>query len=261
MSNFEANTSLVYLKGVGANRAALLASELGIRKTDDLFGFFPYRYVDRTQFYKVNQLQQNTSEVQLVGKITSLKTIKQKRGSRLSATFEDATGSIELLWFRGAKWIKESIKIGEPYVVFGKTNSYKGHFSMPHPEMDLVSNYKNKIQSAMQPIYSSTEKLTNSGVSNKVFSGIVEQLFKAYYGGISETLSSEIVEKLGLISKKEALLNIHFPKSQELLSRSQYRLKFEELFFIQIQLLRNKIHRKQKIKFLKQQRNITTFPI
>jgi len=248
MSNFETNTSLVYLKGVGANRAALLASELGIRQTEDLFGFFPYRYVDRTQFYKVNQLQQNTSEVQLVGKITSVKTIKQKRGSRLSATFEDATGSIELVWFRGIKWIKESIKVGEPYVVFGKTNFYKSHFSMPHPEMDLVSHYKKKVQSAMQPIYSSTEKLTNSGISNKVFSGIVENLFKSYYTGVSETLSLEIVEKLALISKKEALLNIHFPKSQELLSRSQYRLKFEELFFIQIQLLRNKIHRKQKIK-------------
>jgi len=248
MPVYNLNTSISYLKGVGPNRADLLKTELGIYTFGDLLNFFPNRYIDRTQFLKINQLQQNTSEVQIIGTIINIKSVQQKKGSRLVATFRDETGTMELVWFRGAKWIKDTLKVNIPYVIFGKTNYFNRLFSMPHPEMELVSTYKNKLRTAMQPVYPSTEKLTNKGVSNKIVSGMIQNLFEEIQGKFTETLSPLIIEKLHLISKNEALFNIHFPKSQELLSKAQYRLKFEELFFIQLQLIRKKIVRKAKIK-------------
>jgi len=248
MPNYNFNTSIAYLKGVGPNRAVLLKSELGIHTFGDLINFFPNRYIDRTQFFKINQLQNNSSEVQVIGKIINIKTVQQKRGSRLVATFTDGTGQMELVWFRGAKWIKDALKINTPYVIFGKTNFFNGLYSMPHPEMELVEDYKKSLRTAMQPIYPSTEKLTNKGISNKVVSKMIQNLFEEVQGNFTETLSASIINELHLISKKEALLNIHFPQNQELLTKAQIRLKFEELFFIQLQLIRKKLVRKAKIK-------------
>jgi len=248
MPNYNFNTSIAYLKGVGPNRAVLLKSELGIHTFGDLINFFPNRYIDRTQFFKINQLQNNSSEVQVIGEIINIKTVQQKRGSRLVATFTDGTGQMELVWFRGAKWIKDALKINTPYVIFGKTNFFNGLYSMPHPEMELVEDYKKSLRTAMQPIYPSTEKLTNKGISNKVVSKMIQNLFEEVQGNFTETLSASIINELHLISKKEALLNIHFPQNQELLTKAQIRLKFEELFFIQLQLIRKKLVRKAKIK-------------
>lgn len=250
MSIVNLNTAISYLKGVGPNRAAILKSELGIHTFGDLVNFFPNRYIDRTQFFKINQLQQNSSEIQIIGKITDIKTVKQKMGSRLVATFEDETGRMELVWFRGAKWIKDSLKINMPYVIFGKTNFFNGLFSMPHPEMELLSVYKTNLRTAMQPVYPSTEKLTNKGITNRVISKMIQSLFEELSGTFKETLSTSILKNLKLISKSEALFNIHFPKSQQLLTKAQLRLKFEELFFIQLQLIRKKLIRKAKIKGL-----------
>jgi len=221
---------------------------LGIFTYADLANFFPNRYIDRTQFFKINQLQTNNSEVQIIGRITSLKTVQQKRGSRLVATFADDTGSMELVWFRGAKWIKDSIKLNIPYVIFGRVNSYIGFFSMPHPEMELVSEYKKNLRTAMQPVYPSTELLGNRGVSNKVIQKLIQTLYVEIKGDFQETLSETIIEQLQLLSKSDAMFNIHFPKNQQLLTKARNRLKFEELFFIQLQLIRKKIIRKSKIK-------------
>jgi len=239
---------ITYLKGVSVQRATLIYTELGIKTCNDLLYFFPFRYIDKTTFYTVKELQTNTSEVQIVGKITKVKSVAQKRGSRLVATFEDATGTMELVWFKGQKWIKEALKINEPYVVFGKLNHYNGRFSIPHPEMEEVSAYKKKLQSKMQPVYPSTEKLTNSGVSNKMIRTYVQQVLQQFYENIQESLSPEIIENFHLISKRDALLNAHFPKNQEYLSKAQNRLKFEELFFIQLELLTKKLINKTKIK-------------
>ena len=159
---------ITYIKGISVQRATLLYSELCIKTCNDLLNFFPFRYIDKTTFYSIEELLPNSSEVQIVGKITSVKSVAQKRGTRLVATFQDATGTMELVWFRGQKWIKDSLKINQPYVVFGKLNHYNGSFSIPHPEMELVTEYKKKLQTKMQPVYPSTEKLTNSGVSNKL---------------------------------------------------------------------------------------------
>ena len=239
---------ITYIKGISVQRAALIYAELGIKTCNDLLYFFPFRYIDKTTFYTVKELQPNTSEVQIVGKITQIKSVAQKRGSRLVATFEDATGTMELVWFKGQKWIKEALKMNEPYVVFGKLNHYNGRFSIPHPEMETVAAYKKKLQSKMQPVYPSTEKLTNSGISNKLIRTYVQKVLQQFYENIQESLSQEIIDNFQLISKRDALLNAHFPKSQEYLTKAQYRLKFEELFFIQLQLLTKKLINKTKIK-------------
>lgn len=242
------NYPITYIKGISVQRATLLYTELGIKTCNDLLNFFPFRYIDKTAFYKINDLQPNSSEVQVVGNITHVKSVAQKKGSRLVATFQDATGNIELVWFKGQKWIKDSLKINEPYVVYGKLNHYNGSFSIPHPEMELATEYKKKLQTKMQPVYPSTEKLMNSGVSNKLIRTYIQNLLEQFYNGIEETLSKEIIDDFKLISKRDALLNAHFPKSQENLAKAQNRLKFEELFFIQLQLLRKKLINKTKIK-------------
>ncbi len=241
-------TPIVYLKGVGPNRAETLGSELGVRTYRDLINLFPNRYLDKTQYYKINQLQRNSAEVQIIGKIVHLKTVEQKRGQRLVATFVDETGQMELVWFRGQKWIRENLKLNVPYVIFGRTNWFNGSFSMPHPEMEPLSEHEKGLKISMQPIYPSTEKLGNKGITNRVISKLVEQLFLETQGQFVETLSPGIMSELKLISKSEALFNIHFPKNQELLAKAQFRLKFEELFYLQLQLITKKLIRKQKIK-------------
>ncbi len=246
-SNF-LQTPIDYLKGVGPSRADLLKKELGIHTFQDLLNLFPNRYLDRTQYYKVAALQQTNAEVQIVGKITHIKSVEQKRGSRLVATFRDETGSMELVWFRGQKWIRENLKINVPYVIFGKTNYFNGNFSMPHPEMELLTDHEKSIRQAMQPVYPSTEKLGNRGVSNKVINGIMQQLFSDCKNSFSETLPESILESLQLLSKTDALINIHFPQSQVHLAKAQYRLKFEELFYIQLQLVRKNVIHKTKVK-------------
>ncbi len=241
-------TPIDYLKGVGPNRANLLKKELGIHTFQDLLNLFPNRYLDRTKYYKVAQLQQTNAEVQLIGKLTHIKTVEQKRGKRLVATFSDETGSMELVWFRGQKWIRENLKLNTAYVIFGKTNYYNGSFSMPHPEMELLELHEKSIRSAMQPVYPSTEKLANSGITNRVINTLMQQLFLESKNAFAETLSKPLLDALKLASKKEALFNIHFPKSQTHLARAVYRLKFEELFYIQLQLIRKNLIHKSKIK-------------
>ena len=243
-------TPIVYLKGVGPNRAELLLAELGITSFEDLLQLYPNRYLDKTQYYKISQLKNSGADVQILGKIVNLKTVEQKRGKRLVATFKDETGQMELVWFRSHKWIRENLKLNEPYVIYGKLNKYGAVFSMPHPEMELLKDHKAGLKIAMQPIYPSTEKLSNSGITNRVVSKLIQQLFIETKNQFQESLSKSLVEELKLISKSEALFNIHFPRNQESLAKAQFRLKFEELFYVQLQLLNKKAVRKQKIKGL-----------
>jgi ATP-dependent DNA helicase RecG len=246
-SNF-LQTPIDYLKGVGPNRADLLRKELGIHTFQDLINLFPNRYIDRTKYYTVAQLQRNSSEVQVVGEIIDIREVSQKRGKRLVAKFKDDTGIMELVWFKGQKWIRESLKLNKTYVIFGKVNWFNGVFSMPHPELELLEEHEKNLRSAMQAVYPSTEKLSNKGITNRVINKMMQQLFLETKGEFSETLSVKILQELKFISKKDALFNVHFPKNQKLLASAQFRLKFEELFYIQLQLiLKNLIH-KSKIK-------------
>ena len=241
-------TPIDYLKGVGTNRADLLRTELDIHTFQDLLNFFPFRYIDKTKYYKINELQRNSADVQVIGKITHIKTVEQKRGKRLVADFIDDTGKMELVWFRGHKWIKENLKLNTAYVIYGKVNHYNGTFSMPHPEMELYATHKEEVKIAMQPVYSSTEKLTNKGITQRFMGKMMQQVFIQTGATYEETLAAPLREELKLISKTQALRNIHFPKNSELLAKAQFRLKFEELFYIQLQMLSKNLQRKQRLK-------------
>jgi len=241
-------TPIEYLKGVGPNRGALLRKELGIHTYADLVNFYPNRYIDRTRYYKVNELRDNPAEVQLIGKIIHLKTVEQKRGKRLVATFTDETGQMELVWFQGHKWIRESLQLNVPIVIFGKTTAFNGVFNMAHPEIELLKEHEQSLRSALQPVYPSTEALTNRGVSNRVVNKMMQQLFVETQANFTETFPNWLLDELQLIPKKAAMFNIHFPKSADALAKAQFRLKFEELFFIQMQLITKNLIRKHKIK-------------
>ena len=241
-------TPIAYLKGVGPNRADLLRSELGIHTYQDLLHLFPRKYIDRTQYLKISDLRDTGAEVQVIGMITHLKTIQQQKGNRLEATFEDETGSMKMVWFRGQKWIKERLKLGKKYVAFGRINKFQQQFSMPHPEFELQSEHEKKLRSGMQAVYPSTEKLVAKGVTNRAVISMVEQLFLGAKNEFQESLPKALLEQLKLPTKKQALFAVHFPRNQTVLAAAQYRLKFEELFYIQLQLIRKNFQRKQKIK-------------
>ena len=244
------HTPLVYLKGVGPSRAETLKTELGLATYGDLLQLYPNRYLDKTKYYKINELQDSGADVQVVGKIVHIKSVEQKRGKRLEASFVDDTGELKLVWFRGQKWIREQLKLNEPYVIFGRVNRYGTTFSMPHPEMELLKEHQAGLKINMQPIYPSTEKLSAKGITNRVLSKMMQQLFLETKANFAETLSSSLLDELKLMARADAFLNIHFPKSQEALAKAQFRLKFEELFFIQLQLLSKKAARKKKIRGL-----------
>ena len=241
-------TALVYLKGVGPERARLLKEELQLRTYQDLLHFFPNRYVDRSRFYPIDELPQNNAEIQIKGRITSISFVQQKRGKRMVANFKDDTGQMELVWFRGHQWIRDQLKINQEYVIFGRLNWFKGKASMPHPELELEQNFKKNIKISFYPIYPSTEKLINKGVSQKVIQKMVVQLVQTQSQVFSETLPKTLLNQYKLISKNQALRQIHFPDDQHMLSRAQMRLKFEEFFYMQMQLVLKNVQRKQKIK-------------
>ena len=242
-------TPIEYLKGVGPNRGELLRKELGIYKYVDLVNFFPNRYIDRTRYYKINELENNGAEVQIIGKIINIKTIEfGKNQKRLVATFVDDTGQMELVWFQGHKWIRESLKVNEVCVIFGKCTTFGNMFNMAHPEIELMIEHKQSLRSAMQPVYPSTETLTNRAVTNKVINKMMQTLFLETQNLFAETLPNYLIAELKLIPKKEALFNIHFPTSPDMLAKAKFRLIFEELFFIQLQLITKNLIQKHKIK-------------
>lgn len=242
-------TPIEYLKGVGPQRGELLKKELQIFTFQDLLNFYPYKYLDRTRYYKINEISPSlTSEIQITGRIIHLKMVEQKRGKRLVATFTDGSSTMELIWFQGIKWIKNNIKINEPYVIFGKINHYNGTFSMPHPEMETVEEHKSQMRSALQPVYSSNEKLQQRGITNKTIQKLMQNVITDTHHLFVEIFPDYLMQKLQLMSKKESFLNVHFPKDSEVLGMAQFRLKFEELFLLQLQLLSKNIDHKKKIK-------------
>ncbi len=242
------STPIEYLKGVGPKRAELLRSELKIRTFEDLLSYYPYRYIDRSKFFKVNEIKSDAAYIQLKGQISNIQLIGQKRAKRLTAKFTDSTGTIELIWFQGIKFIQDKFKAGEEYIVFGKPALFSNRYNIAHPEVEPVNESEDSLNETLQPFYSSTEKLSGRGLGNKALGKITKALALRAVGEIKESLSPEIITKLKLISKEEAVLNIHFPQSMDLLKKAQARLKFEELFYIQLKLLHHKINRFEKSK-------------
>jgi len=239
--------SIIYLNGVGPNRQKILKEEFGISTIQDLLNFFPNRYIDRGRFYKINELTNSNSEIQIIGSITKIIKSNTNNKSKLIAKFEDDTGIIELIWFRGHKWIGSNIKIHTPYVIFGKINYFNGIFSMAHPEMELLKDFKIKKRVNFNSVYPSTEKSINSGITQNIIRKMIYEYLNNYDKNFKENLPNNLIEKFNFISKNQAVRNIHFPKNIVCLNNSIERLKFEEFFYLQLQILIKNRERKKKI--------------
>lgn len=241
------DSSVKYIKGVGPAKESILKSELRIQTVADLLYYFPFRYIDRSKIYKIGELNDELTYVQLKGKLLNLKTIGIGRSARLSVYLEDETGQIELIWFAGIKWVREKLIYGKEYIVFGKPSLFNGKFNITHPEIELFdSSVDNYSRIKLQPIYNSTEKLKKRGLDTKGISRIMHTVCSQINTNINEHLPPFILKKYRLISREKAILAIHFPENFTQLEAARKRLKFEELFFIQLQLLKRKLIRSEK---------------
>ena len=256
------NQSIEFIKGIGPTRSKLLSEELNLKTIKDLIDFYPYRYIDRSRFFKINELPRNQSEVQIIGKIKSIKRTKVRFRDRLNCEFYDSTGKVDLIWYRGFNWVEESLKTNEEYVIYGKLSWYGSNPSIAHPEIKTKSSFNRNIPRRLHGIYSSTEKLVNEGVTQKYFVKIIYNLLNSLQNQIKENLSLSILNEYNLINRYKAIVNIHLPESQELLSQSTKRLKFEELFFNQLGFQLTKNERVKKLngfKFEKVGDNLNQF--
>lgn len=240
-------TPVEYLKGVGPQRSALLNKELGIYTFGDLIQYYPFRYEDRTKFYLIQELTGEMPHVQVKGTIQKHEIIGVGAKKRLVVSFKDGSGSIELVWFQGIKWMLEKIKPGVEYIVFGKPVLYGNKINMAHPEIEALTT-KNEKGGHLQPVYPLTEKLKSRFVDSKALSKLQQELLVLARDRIRETLPAELLKDFNLLNKQQALVNIHFPQNPELLSQAQHRLKFEELFYVQLRLLKMKLVRQDKFK-------------
>jgi ATP-dependent DNA helicase RecG len=238
-----------YLPGAGPRRAELLLKELGIRTFGDLLYTFPFRYIDRTKFYTVKEITADLPYIQLRGKIVRFELLggAQARQKRYVAYFSDGTGIIELVFFRGIKWMQERLKPGVEYIVFGKPSDFRGKINIVHPEIDVPSNEQSGIQSSLQGVYRSTEMLRDNGLGPRAFQKLQANLAAAVAGKIRETLPAYLLAEQRLMPLPAALHHIHFPQSAEQLAQARHRLKFEELFYIQLGLLRQRLVRMEAV--------------
>lgn len=246
MANFF-DTPIEFLKGVGPQRSSLLNKELNIFKYGDLIQHFPFRYEDRTKFYSIKELSDDLPFVQVKGILRKKELIGAGFKKRLVAHVSDETGELELVWFQGINWINEKLKIGVSYVIFGKPARFGSKFNIAHPEVEVLTQ-KNEHGGFLHPVYPLSEKLRTRRIDSKAIAKLVQELLTQASDKIRETLPAYLLSNDNLIAKKDALINIHFPKSAELLSRSQHRLKFEELFYIQLRLLKMKLVRQEKFR-------------
>jgi ATP-dependent DNA helicase RecG len=244
------DTGIEYLAGVGPDKAKVLREEFGIKKYEDLLHHYPFRYVDKTQFHQVNSISSDETDLQLRGKITSVKTIGAGRGQRLVAEFTDGTGVLELVWFKGIKWVQPNLKQGVEYVVFGKPSSFNRKYNMVHPEFETVESQKKKVATALQAVYPSTEKARTKNLDSKGIARAMNALITQItgQGHISELYGPVFREKNLLIGREEALLNVHFPRDSDTLRKALFRLKFDELFFIQLRLIKLKLLNQNKFQ-------------
>ena len=229
-----------FLSGVGPKRAELLKKELGIFSFEDLLYYFPYKYIDRSKFNKISELKPNLSNVQIKGKIIRFEIAGTSPKKRLIAQFSDGTETIELLWFKGLSFIQKSLFLNTEYIVFGKPGFFSGKYNIIHPEVEDSIKSTKHIQAKLQAYYNSTEKLKKSFLHSKAISKLVNNLMFVLKGKIQETLPEYLMQKHKLISLNQALVNIHFPQSPDLLKKAIYRLKFEELFYIQLNILQKR---------------------
>lgn len=239
------STPIEYLKGVGPVRAELFKKELRIFTYEDLLMHFPFRYIDRSNIHLINNIDESMPYIQFKGKIIRIQEKGLRKSKRLIAHLRDSSGDIELIWFKSVKWIKSSINLDKEYLVFGKPSFYAGKASLVHPDLDIVDD-ESKDFRGLHGVYSTTEKLINKGLTSRVISRLIKNLIPHIKNNIDESLSQEILNKYKLPEKHDALINIHLSKDLKELERSQKRLKFEELFFLQLHLVKIKMIRNNK---------------
>ena len=243
------STPIEYLKGVGPQRGELLKKELGIYTYADLLQQYPFRYIDRTRFYKLNQLNAELPHVQVLARVLSKSVVGEKRTKRLVVEFKDDTGIFESVWFQSIKWFERNIQIGSVYIVFGKPTVFNGRISISHPEIELYNPQAKKQGNLhLQPVYSSTEKLKLANLDTKGLQRLQEVVLESCITEVEENLPGYLLKEHQLIGLKQALINIHFPEDAQQLANAQKRIKFDELFFIQLKILKNKLLRSRKFK-------------
>ncbi len=236
-----------FLPGIGPQRAAVFNKEVGVYTVHDLLYYFPYKYVDRSRIYSIRELDRNMPYIQLKGQILSFEDVGEGRQRRLIAHFSDGTGVVDLVWFQGIKYLLGKYKVRQEYIVFGKPTVFNGRINIAHPDIDLVSDVQMNSM-GLQPYYNTTEKMKRSFLNSqmivKLMAGVVKQIKEP----LPETLSPAIVSEYHLMSLTDALKNVHFPGNAELLRKAQYRLKFEELFYVQLNILRYARDRQRKYR-------------
>ncbi len=239
MSKLENDIS--FLKGVGPARADQFRMELGIRTWEDLLMHYPFRYVDKSQVQKVRDVKSDAVAVQLQGTIVRLTELGEARAKRLVGIFQDETGTMELVWFKGARWLKSSLPLNKPCLVYGKPTEFKGKFNIAHPEVEEIESSRMAAGVGLKPVYSTTEKMSNRGLNSNVIGKLTLQLCEEVRHEIPEVLPQELIQQYKLISRAEALVQLHAPANAEKLEQARRRLKFEELFFLQLQVLQTKL--------------------
>ncbi|WP_158828756.1 ATP-dependent DNA helicase RecG [Mucilaginibacter lacusdianchii] len=243
-------TPIDYLKGTGTSRAEVLKKDLGIFTFEDLLRHFPFKYIDRTKYYKIRDINAELPHVQVIARLTHKELVGEKRTKRLVAHVQDDTGVMELVWFQGIKWVEKYLIVGKAYIIFGKPGMFNSKPQMSHPELEQYSPeaLKKKGNLTLQPVYNSTEKLKQFSLDSKGIQKLTAQLLEQHSKDIHENLPAYITQQFKLMSRAEAYRNIHFPENATQLYEAEHRLKFEELFLIQLKLLKNKLLRTQKFR-------------
>lgn len=236
-------TDIKFLQGVGPKRAELLQQELNIRTFGDLLYHFPFKYIDRSRFYKISEISTQLPYIQIRGKIVAVEVAGPKYRKRLVATFTDDTGSIELVWFQGISWIRETLKRDREYIAFGKPTLHGRRITLAHPEIEEVEKFESQPGTGFQAVYSTTEKLKKSYLSSRTLQKLVATLYQVHQPVIPETLPETLIRRLGFPSLEKCLFAVHFPSDAKMLEKARNRLKFEELFYIQLNILKQKVHR------------------
>jgi len=230
-------TDIKFLPGVGSKRADLLSKELGINSAEDLLRHYPYKYVDRSRFYYLHEISEDMPFIQVKGQIIRFEKVGEGHNQRLTAIFTDGHETIELVWFKGIKFVIEKFHTKIDYVIFGKPSAFNGRFNIVHPEVELASKLPPPEQMGLQPFYNTSEKMKSSFLNSKTLQKIIFPLIQTIKTGIPDTLPAYLLKKFGLLNLTESLVNVHFPKNADLLNKARQRLKFEELFYIQLNIL------------------------
>ena len=234
---------ITYCKNVGAKRADILRKELGVSTALDMIRQYPYKYIDRSRFYKIAELDDEDTYVQIIGEVTEWHTIGIGKAQRLSATFFDGTHQCELVWFQGVKYVK--LQRNTPYLLFGKPSRFNHIFNFVHPELTPMSKVTPEMTQGLEPYYNTTETMKRHGLNSKAMRSIIAELLPDLKAGIPDTIGMDILQKYRLMSLSEALINVHFPKDTPSMQNARARLKFEELFYVQLQILRQMKRREQ----------------